>query len=215
MTSRVFVFANGEISNLASIPSFIESDDTIICADGGANYAYKLDFKPSLIIGDLDSITEETLRWAENLKAKIERFPCDKDETDLELALIAALKLKPDEIVIFGALGRRIDHELGNLMLLGQEKFSGTRLKLVDPPNYITLLSWSDSLEIRDSQGTIFSLLPVSEQVQGVSLCGFKWIVNDMTLTRGSTRTISNEIIENVARISQSAGISLAIHMKK
>ena len=56
----------------------------------------------------------------------IRRAERDKDESDTELAVLAAIELGAREIVVVGALGgRRLDHALANLGLLAHPALLG------------------------------------------------------------------------------------------
>ena len=61
--------------------------DLIVAVDSGTEQAYKLFLKPDLIIGDLDSIDEKTIKRAEKDEVQILKYETNKNETDFELAL--------------------------------------------------------------------------------------------------------------------------------
>ena len=92
--------------------------DIIICADGGANHIYKTGVKPDMIVGDLDSIDDETLLYYQEQNVLFHKFSSKKDLTDTELAINFALEEGANELVLFGSTGSRLDHTLGNIMLL-------------------------------------------------------------------------------------------------
>ena len=118
--SRTIIFANGNLPNLEKARALIRPDDFILCADGGTRHALALGLTPDLIIGDMDSLPA-----AFNLKPEtFIRFPTDKNETDLELAIDHALTLKPDQILILAALGGRMDQTLANITLLSNFQLS-------------------------------------------------------------------------------------------
>src|SRR5207248_6529790 len=93
---------------------------TVIAADGGAELGGAID----LLVGDLDSISAETLAVIEH----VERHAVDKDATDLELALRAALRLEPEQILVFGSAGGRLDHLFGSLLILAAEAYAGVQV---------------------------------------------------------------------------------------
>src|SRR5579859_5466672 len=79
---------------------------TVIAADGGAEVARHLGLEVDLVVGDLDSISAATLAGI----AQVERHAAEKDATDLELALTAALRLEPERILVLAGAGGRLDH---------------------------------------------------------------------------------------------------------
>ncbi|HKJ37197.1 MAG TPA: thiamine diphosphokinase, partial [Anaerolineales bacterium] len=115
---RIIIFANGDLPDIKKIPTILQDGDHIICADGGTRHALALDLKPDLVIGDMDSTGEVDLKKLQTDGVSIELFPQDKNETDLELAIQHALKLKAKEVVIIAALGGRLDQTLANISLL-------------------------------------------------------------------------------------------------
>ena len=60
----------------------------VIAADSGMDHALALGVEVDLLVGDLDSVLPESIPLAK----RVERHPWDKDVTDLELALLAALE---------------------------------------------------------------------------------------------------------------------------
>ena len=116
---RIVIFANGELPDLNKARLLRTRDDYIICADGGTRHALALDLQPNLVIGDMDSAEKkDNGKYLENAGIPIELYPHDKNETDLELAIMRAIELEPKEILVIAALGGRLDQTLGNLALL-------------------------------------------------------------------------------------------------
>jgi len=94
--------------------------DHICCADSGVDSARVLDLVPDSVVGDMDSISQESLEWIYNLDIEIVKYPTDKDHTDGELA-ITHLSLHDkvfEKIHILGLAGDRPDHVFGNYLLL-------------------------------------------------------------------------------------------------
>ena len=65
----------------------LDNYDFIVAVDSGAEHAYKLFLKPNLIIGDLDSIDEKTIKRAVKDSIQIVKYETNKNETDFELPL--------------------------------------------------------------------------------------------------------------------------------
>ena len=211
MSQRAILFANGELSNPETIRSFIRADDVIICADGGFRHALALDLTPDLVIGDLDSISPDDLDALQQCGCRIEQHPVDKDATDLELALLAAERLGIEEVILVAALGGRLDQSLGNLMLMASPRFTDLRLNLID--GHQTARIVRDQITITGHVGDTVSALALSPVIEGLTYHhGLRWPLQDFTLPFGSTRGISNELIEEQAHISLRNGILLVIH---
>ena len=206
---EVVVVANGEIININFLKYVIKNSDHIICADGAAKYLMDLNIYPDLLIGDLDSINEKTLKWAEKNNIKIQRFPVKKDMTDTELAVESALKQNPNKITIIGAIGSRLDHSLGNIMLLYKIHKLGIDAAVVNEINYITIVS--DVLKMKCRIGEIISIIPVGGDARGVTLEGLKYPLNDHNIKMGSSLGISNKSVSEEIIISVKDGILLVV----
>jgi thiamine pyrophosphokinase len=129
---RAIIFANGEVNGPIPIEAQSQPGDIIIAADGGSINCLKNGMMPDILIGDLDSLSQERVLSFESAGIKIIRFPERKDYTDLELAVQYAIGEEFQEILILGALGQRWDQTLANLLLLAAAPFTGANIKLID-----------------------------------------------------------------------------------
>lgn len=121
MKNKIVIIANGLINDINFHKKLSEDADLIICADGGANNAKKMNLHPDYIIGDFDSTNPSVIEFFKNQNTNIIKDQSE-DKTDLELALSLAESLDPKEILILGAFGDRIDHTLANILCLTQIK---------------------------------------------------------------------------------------------
>ena len=90
-----------------------KDSDYVICADHGYDHALKYEIVPDLLIGDMDSVIADADSFPDKLV-----LPVRKDFTDSETAVRHAMDMHPDEIVLLGFTGTRMDHTLGNIFLL-------------------------------------------------------------------------------------------------
>ncbi len=211
MSLRAVIFVNGELKNEDAIRSFIKPDDLIICADRGAHHALALDLKPDLLIGDLDSLSSQDLKRVQQLDCVIERHPVDKDATDLELALCVAQQRNVNEVILIAAMGGRLDHALGNLLLMADSRFARLQIRLLDGAQTAWIIR--DRITLSGKKGDIVSVLPLSPVVTGLTYHhGLRWSLQNFSLPFGSTRGMSNIMTENEAFISLESGILLVIH---
>ena len=211
---RAVIFANGNISDGHSTLAVIHEGDLLIAADGGARHCRLLGLTPDYVIGDFDSIDPQQM---EDLKTKGTQFiiyPRDKDQTDLELALIFATSKGAQEIHLLGLLGGRIDQTLANLLLLTREEWHSTRLSISDGPDFAYLLRSGEHLTIQGKPGDTISLIPLSLSAIGITTHNLRWELNKSTLKFGSTLGISNEMLQPIAYIEIADGQLLVIHRK-
>ena len=186
--------------------------DIIICADGGANHIYKTGVKPDMIVGDLDSIDDETLLYYQEQNVLFHKFSSKKDLTDTELAINFALEEGANELVLFGSTGSRLDHTLGNIMLLYKLLKQNIKVSIIDKNNEIYITD--KELEVEREDDTFVSLIPLSKSCDGIGLEGFKYSAQDLVLPFGSTMGISNQVEDEKGLIGIKDGTTLVIKSK-
>lgn len=207
-----FIFVNGQIPNLQRARQLLAAGDWLVAADGGARHVMKMGLIPHRVVGDLDSLSDEDVTYLEQAGAQIERYPVEKDETDLELALRAALAGGWKNIRIVGALGGRFDQSLGNLFLLTQPGLENYDIRLDDGMEEVFLIrqkGWIDG-EIGDT----VSLIPLGTPVKNVVTSGLHYPLNGETLLPDRTRGISNVLTAPQADVSHDGGVLVCIHTR-
>ncbi len=126
------ILADGAVPDRSQLdldwPGWDAEVGLVIAADGGARHAEPLGVTLDLWVGDGDSIGDAGLAALEAAGVPLERARPDKDESDTELAMLAAIRRGATGIVIVGALGgARIDHALANIELLALPELDGRR----------------------------------------------------------------------------------------
>jgi thiamine pyrophosphokinase len=206
------IFANGELSNKEKARALLDDDDFIIAADGGTRHIFALGRMPNVVIGDLDSVTKEEIEKIKQSNIDIILFPRDKNETDLELAIQHALTLKPEQIIIIGALGGRLDQTIGNIALTSNVQPSTFNIRLDDGVEEISFCH--NESNIYGTIGDTVSLIPWQGEVTGVLTTGLKWPLQSETLYPQKTRGISNEMTNETATVQIKSGLLLIIHRR-
>jgi len=211
---RTVIFANGVLNNLQDVHNIILPDDLIIAADGGMTHCRALGIKPSIVIGDLDSLDPDYLKSLQTSGTKIISYPADKDQTDLELALFKALDLGSDEILVLGALGARWDMTIANLLLSASPEFSKVAIRLIDGHQEIFLLKGNGELTFKGKKGDMLSIVPLGQDAYGVTLRGLEYPLENDVLRFGATRGISNVLIDDTATVYIEKGLLFCIHIR-
>lgn len=188
-----------------------EQYSMIIAADSGLMAADRLNLPLDFIVGDFDSVKGSILQKYKETSTPIETFPTEKDKTDTQIAIELALMHNPSAIDIVGATGSRIDHVLANIHLLLLPMQLGISAAILDPNNKIYLKKESFQIQKSKQYGSFVSLLPFTDKVSGLTLKGFKYPLDHITLCEGSSLGISNEIKEEVALVELLEGILLVI----
>ncbi|MFZ3101574.1 MAG: thiamine diphosphokinase [Desulfitobacteriaceae bacterium] len=209
---RIAVLANGSWNSEWGKQE-LSDVGLLICADGGGNSALLSDRRPDVLIGDLDSITPENLANCVETGTKIQRFPKEKDQTDLELALQYAQFQVPIEfsegpIWLYGATGGRIDHFLGNIALLLAYARQGRKIYLKDPEHLMWIVQEREN--IFGHKGQEISLIALTEKAV-VTTEGFYYPLNHEKLYQDSPRGISNIFLGTEGFIQVDEGRVLVI----
>ena len=189
----------------------LDEADLLIAVDGGAGAVIATGLVPSVLIGDMDSISATARRDLEALGVEVVLLEVAKDETDTEAALRLAVERGAGEITVYGALGGpRLDHLLGNLLLLTSPWLDGVRVRMVDDLHEAFLVKREAAFG--GVRGDFVSLLPLTPEVEGVWTEGLLYPLAGETLHQWSTRGMSNEMISARARVTHGSGVLLLIH---
>jgi len=208
---RAVVVAGGELW-WGDLPRIGGAVGQVIAADSGVELALQLGLPCDVVIGDLDSASPEALAEAERLGARLDRHPVDKDYTDLELALDLACAGGAQEIVVLGGGGGRTSHFLGNAALLAGDKYADITITWLLPAAEVQVLRAGGTVTINGRSSDLVSLVPVGGGAIGVTTEGLRWPLNEASLSPGTTRGISNELVSATAAVRLTAGTLLVVH---
>ena len=181
----------------------------VIAADGGAEVALGLGVAVDVVVGDFDLITSGSLGILERSGARIEHHPREKDATDLALALDAAMAFAPRRVLLIGAAGGRLDHLLGELLVLGADAYAGVEVDALLGAAAVHVVRGERSLA--GTPGELVSLHALHGPAVGVVTEGLLYPLRGETLSAGSSRGISNVFAAEEARISLERGVLLAL----
>jgi thiamine pyrophosphokinase len=181
----------------------------VIAADGGLEHARRLGLEASTVIGDLDSIDAAAVSEAEARGARVVRHPQEKEATDLELALDAALALQPKRILVLAGDGGRLDHQLATLLLLTSPRYADVRIDAEIGTASVHVVRGERELVGRI--GELVSLLALNGRARGVSTNGLAYPLAGETLEPGSSRGVSNVFASESAHLRVEEGVILAV----
>jgi thiamine pyrophosphokinase len=162
---------------------------------------------PHVVIGDQDSLAPELRAELESAGTRFVTYPPAKDETDLELALAYAVEQGAREIFILGILGSRLDQTLANLLLLTLPDLADIDVRIVAQDQVAFVVR--DEAVIEGEPGDVVSLIPLRGDAVGVTIEHVQWPLHDETLRFGSSRSISNVLLERHTRVRVREGILL------
>lgn len=213
---RVCILSGGDV-NREFLLEFLQEEhcEQLICVDGGLSHAYELNLKVDYIVGDFDTIDTEIIEYyKKHSKVPIREFQPEKDYTDTDIALNMALSLEPEAIYLLGCIGSRMDHTLGNIHILKKALCTQTKTYLLNEHNRISMADHSFVIERSKAFGDYISFLPFTEAVKNLTLKGFKYPLEHCTMVNGESLGISNEIVNETARVEFQEGILLMIEAR-
>lgn len=189
--------------------SIVDDAAFVVAADSGLDRLEELNRIPDLVVGDLDSVSADALDRARRLGVAIEDHPADKDATDTELALMAAVARGYRSITVLSGGGDRLDHLLGWLGVLAHPTLAAvdhldawcdtTHLQILHGPRHH---GWD-----QDQPGQVVSLIPLGGDCHGVTTQSLRWALDNATLSMSSSRGISNAIVDQLPQVSLMAGV--------
>ena len=212
LSMKCVIIANGDLEYTDGMIGIIKGARMIVCADGGARHLRALNILPHVMIGDFDSIDPDDQEFFKKNQIKTLRFPSRKDQTDSELCLDWALKNNATDITLLGVTGTRLDHTLANIFLLKKLALQNIPARIINKNNQIHIVT--DSITIEGRAKEFLSIIPITEDVTGITLKGLEYPLKNADLKMGSCRGVSNYFKDNRACISIKTGALIVIKSK-
>ncbi len=207
---RVLIFGAAPCKDWSFLSPYLTGAEKVICADGGVKNAAAAGLTPDVVIGDWDS------GGAPEVGADNVTLPAEKDLTDLQAALEQALLRGWKDVLLCACMGvPRFVHTASNLTTLEWFRDLGGTGLLLDWDSEVRLLS--DECVVLPSYPRYhyFSLIPLDRKVHGVTIRGAKYPLDNATLTRGDTLSVSNEPLDGPVTVSIAAGRALLIRTQR
>jgi thiamine pyrophosphokinase len=185
-------------------------DARVIAADEGLEHALALGLDVTIAVGDFDSVSPEAHAAAEAAGVRVERYPAEKDATDLELALDVAVTLGARRVLVIAGDGAgRLDHLLAALLLLGSPRYDEVELDAFVGSARVHVVR--GEREIAGEPGELVSLLALHGPAEGVRTEGLAYALHGERLETGSSRGVSNVLVSSPARIAVEHGVLLVL----
>ena len=194
------ICCNGEIRNIDRAWQMALRADLLIATDGGTDHMLRMELKPHAIIGDLDSLRENP--WRDDEKIQRITFFANKDRSVTELAVGWGFEQGVSRILLLGAWGGRIDHTLGNNVIL--LRYPG-QVALWDDGVHAQALSAGQGIEFNTKPGAVFSMFPFESDTR-VKTTGLKYSMEDEILEH-ATHGLSNMATGETCSVSVSQGM--------
>ncbi len=177
----------------------VEDGDYVIAVDGGFRYCQMLGILPDLILGDMDSASEEERAVIEEIEredpSRIHRLKPEKDDTDTLSAVREGLERGYPKFYFYGALGGRLDHSIANIQTLLFLKKQGAVGYILTDTQLVTVIRNEEITFHAGVEGRM-SLFSLGEKAEKVTIKGMKYVLTEDTVTNDFPIGISNEFIK-------------------
>lgn len=207
MIKKAIIISAGTIKDYKYIKSFINTDDLIICADGGYIHSKNMGVTPHIIVGDFDSLgyVPDSSDFTQIIK-----HPKDKDFTDTELAVHIAKEKGANYFLLFGVVGSRLDHSLSNITMLERLNNEKTTAIIINENNKIYFCKKNKKITLYEPLESLVSLIPMSP-CSGVYTKGLKYQLKNADMLPGYGLGVSNVVKYVPATITLNDGNMLVI----
>ena len=207
MSKQSLILANGELGDTEALLQRLKAVEftNVVAADGGHRHALSLGLQIDQIVGDLDSSGSDIPKGAELIV-----HPSVKDETDFELALKLVASSKPDNILLLGVLGGRIDMTLTNLALLDHPLIRTIPVEVWHGHETVRLFH-SPGGKIDGRVGDRISLSPWGGDVHGIVTHNLEYPLKGESLLFWQGRGVSNTFLAEEAEIELREGSLLVV----
>lgn len=172
--------------------------DLVVAADRGVRALMEAGIVPDVFCGDQDSAGDDAVAWAASRCSRVVRYPVEKDDTDLELA-IGLVREEAEargchaRLVLTCATGGRPDHMLGVWGVLARNADLGPALAEDGFECRILSPAGEGSWRIDAPRGSTVSVLSlVGDAV--VSERGMRWPLDHEPLAALDDRGVSNRV---------------------
>lgn len=207
---KCYIIGSAPVADLSILKNIEKQEnDIVICADGGFEYAKAAGIKPDIIVGDFDS----TVCAPSENECEIRKFNKDKDYTDARIAVDTGLEKGYTNFELYACSGGRFDHMFANILLLLFLCKKGCNAKMVDRDAQYYFID--KDLILNNKNKRTISLFSIEQPVEGITLEGLKYPLNNYYLNPDDSIGISNVIISENAKIKIKSGKLLVVEYNK
>ncbi len=211
-SSRTAIIVMGGVAPDVGLTAALDRNDVIvITADSGAVYARAAGLSIDIAVGDFDSIPPLLLEELESAGVRVERHPVAKDATDLELAIEVAIREGADVVTVVGGHGGRVDQSFANAFVIASPAYKYISMHAILDSALVSVVHGGGGVTFLGAPGDVVTLLPLHGDAIGVRTEGLEYPLRGETLTAGTTRGVSNILLDREATVSLESGTVLVV----
>jgi thiamine pyrophosphokinase len=212
VSSRAAIIVMGGVAPDLGLAAALDSNDVIvIAADSGAVHARTAGLSIDIAVGDFDSIPPLLLEELEGTGVRVERHPVAKDATDLELAIEVAIREGADVITVVGGHGGRVDQSFANAFVIASPTYAHISMHAILDSALVSVVHGGGGVTFAGAPGDVVTILPLHGDALGVRTEGLEYPLRGETLTAGTTRGVSNVLLDHEATVSLESGTVLVV----
>jgi thiamine pyrophosphokinase len=197
VTFDAVVVLNGDLPD----PTVFEvlADLPLIAADGAANALVRIGIVPEFLVGDLDSVTPDTVQLLEGTTEFV--VEPDQETNDFEKALHFSRTQLWSRILVTGLHGGDLEHTLNNWSVLMRH---ARDLNLVGLDRSRYAIPVAADIHLPVNVGEIVSLIP--QPLARITTEGLHWTLSNEELSLGSREGARNRAVGESVRITVHEG---------
>jgi thiamine pyrophosphokinase len=212
VSSRAAIIVMGGVAPDLGLATALDRNDVIvIAADSGAVHARSAGLSIDIAVGDFDSIPPLLLQELERAGVRVERHPVAKDATDLELAIEVAIREGADVITVVGGHGGRVDQSFANAFVIASPAYAHISMHAILDSALVSVVHGGGGVTFVGAPGDVVTILPLHGDAAGLRTVGLEYPLRGETLTAGTTRGVSNVLLDREATVSLESGTVLVV----
>ena len=209
---RAAIIVMGGVRPDVDLAAALESDEVlVIAADSGAVHARAAGLSIDIAVGDFDSIPPALLNELEAAGVRVERHPVAKDATDLELAIDVAIREGADVITVVGGHGGRVDQSFANAFVIASPSYAHISMHAILDSALVSVVHGGGGVTFVGAPCDVVTILPLHGDASGVRTEGLEYPLRGETLPAGTTRGVSNVLLDREATVSIEEGTVLVV----
>ncbi len=197
--NRCVICGAAPFGDIEPLKALLRTDDTVVVADGGYRLAAALGLTPQVTVADFDSSAPR------EVEGECVRLPVEKDVTDTHAAMALLFSRGYREFLLLGCLGGRLDHTVAALLAARLMTEKGCNVTLADGQNTLSVLLPGKYALHKGG----FSVFAMTETVEGLTLDGVQYPLQNFTLESKNPLCVSNCAVAENAFLSFDKGTLL------
>jgi thiamine pyrophosphokinase len=201
---RALVITGGAAPSVDAAQPWLHDRQLVVAADSGLETARAYGVRPSIVVGDFDSLSDRSL-LDEYSPDAVRRFGAAKDDTDTELALSIAFDEGGEDVALLGGGGGRLDHLLAIAWIFARERYPSVWVTAESEVRPVV-----DELVLTGRPGERVSFFPIGGDRCRMESRGLRWALDDLRWGPGDVG-VSNEFVAGEVRVRMIEGRLLMV----